>query len=199
MPLTASPEIARAHSRLRGQLIHAENMWNVAELMASGETNNTLNAVAPGFFNVTYKALVRAVLQTIRDFTDPADSRVGKQVRRNASLEGLLRVAFGEQLPDEAAGLPNFISAAREAETVKQWVNRGIAHSDWETVLGNEPLPELKPAEVVASLTAAKGFLVAFGNLFGLASVVDVPADENLQSELRRLVELLRNRKRPNV
>jgi|GEM_PF-6724588 len=191
--LGQNPEFQEAFSQVRGQTTHALAMWRVYRQTTSvDETRDTLNGVAPGYFNIATKAMLRAVLLLIRNLLDPAESRVKGEVRQNASLEGLLLSAYGRNYPADAPpSLLEHIKAARNVPVVSQWVNRFIAHNDWKTTVGVEPLPVLHPQFVDDTLSEIVGFVSDMGSAFGLEGTFEF-GDGDLVTQLNALVTLLR-------
>jgi hypothetical protein len=186
-------ETKSAYDALRGQLIHASAIWQVYQRSISWSGPATLmNQVAPGYFNVSSKCMLRAILLLIRNLLDPPESPVKGVKRRNASLAGLLLGAFGPSYATVSPELVAEIDYAKIPKILALWVNRYIAHNDWAAVVGTEPLPNLQPDEIIIALGAVEKFMSMFGSRFGLNTSFEIE-DGNLVDQLAKVEEALRS------
>src|SRR5437773_1350648 len=102
---------------------------------APAEKQALLNKVTPQFFVLLEKGLIRLVFLMFRQLVEPPVT-IG---RRNASLRGLLEAIHGpsyKSMPEE-----QLVVAIEQNNTIKEAVNRVVAHIDWNVAVGEDAPP----------------------------------------------------------
>jgi HEPN superfamily AbiU2-like protein len=131
-------EIEEIYTPLYHQVCHLHAQWGIyCQLYASGkEVINLLNSSSAGFFHVCQDVLASQILLTISRLTDPKETRIGKNVRENLTLERLSssvdQVRF-TKLGDEVK--KRFSEAKEKCRFAREVRNKLLAHSDLSTSL----------------------------------------------------------------
>lgn len=113
-----------------------------------------LNNAAPRFFRIVQDTLFEETLLHIARLTDPAESRVKKDIKKNATIQALPPLVE----PAIKGKVTTLVDASLDAsEFCRDWRNRRIAHRDLELALKTGATPLLpasreKVKHVIASL-----------------------------------------------
>jgi hypothetical protein len=168
-------ELGLLYDSLMNEIIWISFKWlDYVELFAVNQKRiDILNNSAPVFFSSLERILFRDVLLGLAKITDPAESRVGKYVHKNVSVQALPSLV-------DALFKKEVESRLREIETLvpfcRSWRNKIIAHKDLDTALQESAIP-LEPAnrKKVNELLKAVQELVNTVNYWYLHGTYDFP------------------------
>lgn len=146
-------------------MLHLHAYWKLYRKLYRGNADSqpVLAAVAGQVFAVLARLLHRGVFFQFRQLTDGPKS-VG---RRNASLHGLLDAVAGPTYRMDHSDLISLIDAAEGKKTIRDHVNKYIAHLDFDLLAGVvDPPPAVEILEVEAALEAMREFMDEYGRRF---------------------------------
>jgi len=177
-------------NHLQGYNAHLHAYWRAFKKLYRGNAAliPIFTATANDFFLLVEKSFLGTMMQMLRTLTDPAmDSRTKS---RNASLRGLLFTVYGKDYQTAAPNLAKLaVLLADQIRPIRKFVNRSVAHSDWNLVSGVEPLQSIPMADVDAALAIVVQFLDIFSEEFNLARQdYDEP---KMDRELEGMLQLL--------
>lgn len=115
---------------LKNEVLTLESNWNEFVILfgTNKERINLMNQVAKHFFGILQSSMFENTLLHIARVTDPAETKVRGQVRKNLTFYGL------EALVDHAETKQAFKvqvdKAFQAASFAREWRNKRIAHSD---------------------------------------------------------------------
>jgi hypothetical protein len=141
MPLGNIPsDINEIYTPLFHQVSHLHVKWEIfCQLYASGnEIIELLNSSSGGFFRVCQDVMAYDILLNIGRLTDPKQTRMGRNVRDNLTLERLASSVDGTQFPklkDEIEQL--LVQLKSKCGFVRELRNKLIAHNDLDANLHN--------------------------------------------------------------
>lgn len=133
-------DIEEIYKPLFHQVSHLHAKWGIfCQLYASGsEIIELLNSSSGGFFRVCQDVMAYDILLNIGRITDPKQTRMGRNVRDNLTLERLASSVDGTQFPklkDEIEKL--LVQSKNKCGFVREVRNKLIAHNDLATNLHN--------------------------------------------------------------
>jgi hypothetical protein len=133
-------DIGEIYTPLFHQVSHLHAKWGIfCQLYASGnEIIELLNSSSGGFFRICQDVMAYDILLNIGRLTDPKQTRTGRNVRDNLTLERLASSVDGTQFPklkDEIEQL--LVQSKNKCGFVRELRNKLIAHNDLDTNLHN--------------------------------------------------------------
>jgi hypothetical protein len=149
--LKASAEVIRHLNALGGN-------WSAYRKLFRGnaESQPILNDVAGHFFWLLERDLRASIFLTFRQLTDGPFS-MGKE---NASFLGLLRAAAGPDYETTHPNLVKLVVSIAATPTIKEHVNKYIAHLDLPLLAGKVPAPtSVEILQVEDALATARHFM----------------------------------------
>lgn len=158
-------QIRKAFEQVQGHVLHMHAYWNLFRKLYRGnaESQPVLAAVAGQVFAVLGRLLHRGVFFQFRQLLDPPRS-VG---RRNASLLGLLEAVAGPGYRADHGDLVALIESAEGKKTIREHVNKYIAHLDLDLLAGvAEPPAAVEILEVEAAFQSIRTFMNEYGIRF---------------------------------
>jgi hypothetical protein len=183
-------EVEAVFSNLQGQNSHLHAYWRAFKNLFRGNERLVpiFNDTAPDFFVLVEKAFLGTILQIFRRVTDPAVNRSTSS--RNASLKGLLFTVYGHDFEIAAPELSRMAALLGEqVKSIRHFVNRSVAHSDWNIVSRVEALQSVSMQQVEDALITLEQFLDMFAEELEL-SRYDYD-DARMDAEISRMMELL--------
>ncbi len=184
--LSSDSEIVFDH--LQGYNSHLHAYWRAFKKLYRGNAAliPIFAATASDFFVLVEKSFLGTMLQMLRSLADPAVDRRTKS--RNASLRGLLFTVYGENYETVAPKLSGLAGLLQEqVHPIRTFVNRSVAHSDWNIVAGLDKLSAVPMAQVDSALATVEQFLDIFAEEFQITrrdyenSKMDREIDKMLQ------------------
>lgn len=136
-----SPEaLEHAFDQVQGHLLELHARWGLFRKLYRGNADSVpvLTEVGGEVFWVLGRLLHRGSLLLFRQLTDGPTSR-GK---RNASYEGLLHALGGPSYKIDHADLMDILAQLRSKQTIKDHVNKYIAHLDLDLLSGAAAPPK---------------------------------------------------------
>lgn len=182
------PEIDEIYMELFNQVSHLHAKWGIfCQLYASGsEVVDLLNSSAVGFFRVCQDVLAYDILLTISRLTDPKQTRLGKNVRDNLSLERLVSSIDSVKYPKLKDEIEQLLTVSKiKCGFVKDLRNKLIAHNDLTTKLQAKvnPLPMPTKQNIEDALESIRNVMNAVPGYFENATVTyqlaSMPSDGN--------------------
>jgi hypothetical protein len=186
--LTWDSEVVFDH--LQGYTLHLEAYWQAFKRLFDGNSEliPVLIDSASDFFMLVQNAFMQQVLQMLRVLTDSATNRPTNS--RNASLKGLLLAVYGptsESLPPNLHSLATQLT--QQVDSIRLFVNRSVAHADWNVVCGHESIETIPVRQVEDALVTLRQFLDIFAETFHLSR--REYGIERMNSQISRMIALL--------
>jgi hypothetical protein len=139
MPMGSIPsDIDEIYTPLFHQVSHLHAKWEIfCQLYASGnEIIELLNFSSGGFFRVCQDVMAYDTLLNITRLTDPKQTRMGKNVRENLTLERLASSIDGGQFPKLKDDIERLLAdSMNKCDFARELRNKLIAHNDLSTNL----------------------------------------------------------------
>jgi hypothetical protein len=173
------PQIRAAFDQVKGHVLELHARWRLFRKLYRGNEDSqpVLAAVASEMFWVIGRLLHRGSLLLFRQLTDGATS-VG---HLNASFEGLLEAVSGPMYKTNHPELFRLVTDLRAKKSIREHVNKYIAHLDFELLAGIALKPNSIPiGEFEDALRLMREFMDNFGHQF----FNDAPGDYEVAAEL---------------
>jgi hypothetical protein len=164
-PQLTTDEVRQAAVQVVGHVLNLHGFWAAYRKLFRGNADlvPVIRETASEFFWLLERSLRAATLQTFRQLTDP--SQTGPNP--NASFHGLLRAAAGEQYATDHADMVALIEIVKSKPTIRDHVNKYIAHLDLELLAGRvDPPGPIAILEVEDALGATRQFMDTFAERF---------------------------------
>jgi HEPN superfamily AbiU2-like protein len=158
-------ELYKAAVQVVGHLLTLHGNWRAYRKLFRGNADSQpiLSKVAGQFFWLLERDIKAAVFLAFRQLTDGPLS-AGKP---NASFHGLLRAAAGSDYPANHGDLVSLIEGIAANPTIKEHVNKYIAHLDLHLLAGRASAPDsVEILQVEDALAAARQFMNEFMKRF---------------------------------
>jgi len=170
------PQIDEIYMALFHQVSHLHAKWEIfCQLYASSsEVVDLLNSSAAGFFRVCQDVLAYDVFLTISRLTDPKQTRLGKNVRDNLSLERLVSSIDSVKFPKLSGEIKQLLAKSKnKCGFVKELRNKLIAHNDLPTNLQAKvnPLPMPTKQNIEDALESIRNVMNAVPSYFENSTV----------------------------
>jgi hypothetical protein len=163
-------EISEVFYRLHNELFILYMKWNSFKTLycTSDDNIKLLDESAKGFFVMHGDIMRDNIMMSICVLTDPASSRVGREIRNNLTLKHVADIIPSKDtsLIDEVNQL--FESAKSPWEPFRSHRNRRIGHYDLNTVLKktDELLPGVSISDVDTALSLIANVLNAIETFY---------------------------------
>jgi hypothetical protein len=173
------PQLRAALDEVKGHVLELHARWRLFRKLYRGNEDSqpVLAAVASEMFWVLGRLLHRGSLLLFRQLTDGPAS----MGHRNASFEGLLEAVSGPMYKTNHPDLFRLITDLKAKKSIREHVNKYIAHLDFDLLAGISTKPSDIP---IGEFEDALRLMREFMNRFGRQFFNDVPTEYDTLAEL---------------